>query len=96
MDGISLQESKEITVRKDKVYISTISTDAVRVAQEYGLGLEIAEHCTAWNLDLDVEFDYDKYPEILELPQQTVRKHIPEDQIRYCDNYALAIPVDLE
>ena len=38
-------------MRKDKVYISTISTDAVRVAQEYGLGLEIAEYCTAWNMD---------------------------------------------
>ena len=38
-------------MRKDKLYISTISTDAVRVAQEYGLGLEIAEYCTAWNMD---------------------------------------------
>ena len=38
-------------MRKDKVYVSTISTDAVRVAQEYGLGLEIAEYCTAWNMD---------------------------------------------
>ena len=38
-------------MRKDKIYISTISADAVRVAQEYGLGLEIAEYCTAWNMD---------------------------------------------
>ncbi len=38
-------------MRKDKVYVSTISTDAVRVAQEYDLGLEIAEYCTAWNMD---------------------------------------------
>ena len=37
-------------MRRDKIYISTISTDAVRVAQEYGLGLEIAEYCTAWNI----------------------------------------------
>ena len=34
-------------MRREKIYISTISTDAVRVAQEYGLGLEIAEYCTA-------------------------------------------------
>ena len=39
-----------------------------------------------WNLDLDVEFDYDKHPEILDLLQQTVRKHIPEDQIEYCES----------
>ena len=38
-------------MKRDKVYISTISTDAVRVAKEYGLGLEIAEYCTAWNMD---------------------------------------------
>lgn len=38
-------------MKRDKLYISTISTDAVRVAQEYGLGLEIAEYCTAWNMD---------------------------------------------
>ena len=38
-------------MRRDKIYISTISTDAVRVAQAYGLGLEIAEYCTAWNMD---------------------------------------------
>ena len=30
-------------MRKDQVYISTISTDAVRVAQEYGLGLDFAK-----------------------------------------------------
>lgn len=42
-----------------------------------------------WNLDLDVEFDFDKYPEILESLQWTVRKHIPEDQIQYCE-YAWA------
>ena len=38
-------------MRREKIYISTISTDAVRVAKEYGLGLEIAEYCTAWNMD---------------------------------------------
>ena len=38
-------------MRREKIYISTISTDAVRVAREYGFGLEIAEYCTAWNMD---------------------------------------------
>ena len=44
-------ESKENTMRKENIYVSTIATDAVRVAKEYGLGLEIAEYCTAWNMD---------------------------------------------
>lgn len=34
-----------------KYFVSTIATDAVPVAREYGLGLEIAEYCTAWNMD---------------------------------------------
>lgn len=34
-----------------KYFVSTISTDAVSVAREYGFGLEIAEYCTAWNMD---------------------------------------------
>ena len=38
-------------MRREKIDIATISTDAVRVAQAYGLGLEIAEYCTAWNMD---------------------------------------------
>lgn len=36
----------------DKVYISTIASDAAETAAEYGLGLEIAEYCTAMNMDL--------------------------------------------
>ena len=34
-----------------KYYLSTIAADAVGVAKEYGFGLEIAEYCTAWNMD---------------------------------------------
>ena len=38
-------------MRREKIYLSTIATDAAPVAREYGLGLEIAEYCTAWNMD---------------------------------------------
>ena len=38
-------------MNKEKLYLSTIASDAVRVAGEYGFGLEIAEYCTAWNMD---------------------------------------------
>lgn len=36
---------------KIKFYLSTIAPDAASVAREYGLGLEIAEYSTAWNMD---------------------------------------------
>lgn len=38
-------------MKKENIYLSTIASDAVRVAGEYGIGLEIAEYCTAWNMD---------------------------------------------
>lgn len=34
-----------------ELYLSTIDPRAQRVAARYGLGLEIAEFCTAWNMD---------------------------------------------
>ena len=39
-----------------------------------------------WNLDLDVDFDYEEHPEILAALQQAVRKHIPADQVKYCES----------
>ena len=38
-------------MNRENIYISTIATDAVRVAKQYGFGIEIAEYCTAWNMD---------------------------------------------
>lgn len=38
-------------MKKENIYLSTIASDAVRVAKEYGVNLEIAEYCTAWNMD---------------------------------------------
>lgn len=40
---------------KRKLNLSTIDENAATVAKDYGLGLEIAEYCTAWNMD--DEFD---------------------------------------
>ena len=37
------------------LYISTISDDAEKIAFDYGLGLEIAEFCTAFNMDTEFE-----------------------------------------
>lgn len=38
-------------MKKEAFLISTIAEDAVQTARRYGLGLEIAEFCTASNLD---------------------------------------------
>ena len=38
-------------MKKEAFLISTIAEDAVQTAQQYGLGLELAEFCTASNLD---------------------------------------------
>ena len=38
-------------MKKENIYLSTIASDAVRVAEAHGFGLEIAEYCTAWNMD---------------------------------------------
>lgn len=38
-------------MKKDKLYISTIATNDHELALNYNLGLEIAEYCTAYNMD---------------------------------------------
>ena len=38
-------------MKKENCYLSTIASDAVQTAKKYGVNLEIAEYCTAWNMD---------------------------------------------
>ena len=38
-------------MKKENLYLSTIAIDAVPAAKEYEINLEIAEFCTAWNMD---------------------------------------------
>lgn len=40
-------------MEKRKLYLSTIDPNAQEYARKYGLGLEIAEYCTAGNMDED-------------------------------------------
>ena len=47
---------------KARIYISTIASDAHDVAKTNGLGIEIAEYCTAWNMA--DKFD-EVHPEVL-------------------------------
>jgi len=39
------------TLNRTHVYLSTIAPDAAALAQKYQVGLEIAEYCTAYNMD---------------------------------------------
>lgn len=39
---------------RERLYLSTIDPAAGKVARQYGLGIEIAEFCTAWNLDREL------------------------------------------
>ena len=38
-------------MKKENIYLSTIAEDASDSARAWGLGIEIAEYCTAWNMD---------------------------------------------
>lgn len=40
-------------MKKERFFLSTIDPAAQDLARERGLGLEIAEFCTAWNMDRD-------------------------------------------
>ena len=42
-------------MKREGIYLSTIDENAQLLADTYGLGLEIAEFCTAWNMDLEYE-----------------------------------------
>ena len=56
-------------MKKETIYLSTISTDAPCVAREHSFGLELAEFCTAWNMDEKfIHVDSGRYP---------IQSHIP-------------------
>ena len=38
-------------MRRRSLYLSTIASDAASIARQYGLGVELAQFCTAWNMD---------------------------------------------
>lgn len=38
-------------MKRTNIYLSTIAPDAADAARKWGLGIEIAEYCTAWNMD---------------------------------------------
>lgn len=76
-------ESLGKTMNQKKLYLSTIDPNAAMVAEKYGLGLEIAEYCTAWNMD-------EKFPQTHEKVEKTIKKcnkrllHAPFNELFPC------------
>ena len=66
-----------------KIYISTIAPDAACLAQQHGFGLEIAEYCTAWNMDEKFEEVHPKVQEeITGIPRRIL--HAPFNELFPC------------
>ncbi|MGI6671059.1 MAG: hypothetical protein ACOX58_05760 [Christensenellales bacterium] len=60
----------------------------VKLKEKYAtdiLDKDFGQEWWCFGQDLIVDFDLDKYPDILEALHSTVRKKIPEDQICYCE-----------
>lgn len=53
-------------MNREQIYISTTASDAAEAARQWGFGIEIAEYCTAWNMD-------DEFPETDALVQEKLR-----------------------
>ena len=70
-------------MKKEAFLISTIAEDAVQTAARYGLGLEIAEFCTASNLDERfLETDAAVRAKISQLPRRVL--HGPFNELFPC------------
>lgn len=50
------------------------------------LDKEFGQNWWCWQLDLSVDFDFDKYPDILVALHNAVRRNIPQDQVPYCES----------
>lgn len=64
---------------KDSIITEMISYNTDILDKNYGM------KWWCWNLDLYVDFDFNKHPHILSALQDAVRRHIPKDQLEYCE-----------
>lgn len=68
---------------KSKIYISTTASDAHDAAIQNGLGIEIAEYCTAWNMDEKFDEVHPKVQEeIAGIPRRIL--HAPFNELFPC------------
>ena len=78
-----------------KFYLSTIAPDASEIAKKYNLGIEIAEFCTAWNMDdAFVTTDATVSEKVADIPQRIL--HAPFNELFPCaiDPKARALAAD--
>lgn len=65
------------------IYLSTMDSNAPTLARHYGFGLEIAEYCTAWNMD---EHYSEVHPRVMEtikgIPHRIL--HAPFNELFPC------------
>lgn len=70
-------------MRRDQLYLSTIAADSDTVARESGLGLEIAEYCTAYNMDDHfAETDTAVQGKLADIPRRIL--HAPFNELFPC------------
>lgn len=68
---------------REKIYLSTIASDAQRLARQYNLGVEIAQYCTAWNMDEKFDEVHPKVrEEIAGVPRRIL--HAPFNELFPC------------
>ena len=70
-------------MKKENIYLSTIASDAPLFAREYGFGLEIAEYCTAWNIDRRFELTDSRVQESLQGVSRSIL-HAPSNELFPC------------
>jgi len=67
----------------ERFYLSTIAEDAPQTARKFGMGLEIAEYCTAWNLDDEfVKTDASVQKKLTDIPHRLL--HAPFNELFPC------------
>ena len=70
-------------MRRENIYLSTIASDAPIYGREYGLGLEIAEFCTAWNIDRRFELTDSRVQESMQGISRSIL-HAPSNELFPC------------
>ena len=70
-------------MNREKIYLSTIASDAPLFPREYGFGLEIAEYCTAWNIDRRFELTDSRVQESLQGVSRSIL-HAPSNELFPC------------
>ena len=82
-------------MKKENLFLSSIAPDAGAVAREQGLGIEIAEFCTAWNMDDEFAATDASVKNTLEGIERSVL-HVPFNELFPCaiDKKARALAAD--